>query len=59
MKSLFKVKVLDHSFVDFGDYETAFKVAVKVRQAYRRVNPNVTGNLFKYSDIPGFMLMAN
>jgi hypothetical protein len=56
MKSLFQVKILDHTFVTFEDYRTAFKVAVKVRQAYRKQNKNVPGDIFKRQDAPGFML---
>ena len=56
MKNLFQVKVMDHTFVTFGDYETAFKVAVKVRQAYRKQNKNVPGDIFKQQNAPGFMI---
>jgi hypothetical protein len=58
MKSLFQVKVMDHTFVTFEDYRTAFAVARKVRQAYRLQNraERVPCDVFKRQDAPGFML---
>ena len=61
MKSLFSVKTLDHTFVSFDNYETALKVAVKVRQAYRKQHKTerVPADIFKRRNAPGFMLMAS
>ena len=58
MKSLFQVKVMDHTFVTFEDYHTAFSVACKVRQAYRLQNraERVPFDVFKRQNAPGFML---
>lgn len=58
MKNLFQVKVMDHTFVAFEDYETAFKVAVKVREAYRKQHKaeKVPANILKRHNAPGFMI---
>jgi len=56
MKSLFQVKILDHTFVTFEDYDTAFCIACKVRQAYRKQNKNVPFDVFKQQNAPGFLL---
>lgn len=55
---MFKVKVLDYTFVTFDNYDTAFCVACKVRQAYRKKNKNVPANIFKRQNAPGFMLAS-
>ena len=57
---MFRVKVLDYTFATFEDYETAFKVARKVRQAYRLQNraEKVPFDVFKRQNAPGFMLVT-
>lgn len=53
---MFKVKALDYTFISFDDYNTAFKVAVRIRAAYKKENPRTMGNVFRRQDDPGFMI---
>jgi hypothetical protein len=60
MKSLFKVKTLESVFVGFDDYDTALRVAHKIRQAYKQKHrTKISDNVEANPDRPGYLLMAN